>query len=83
MAAFTIIGAHYMSKIEFEFNYKAAEKAIMDAIAAQIREKVIQAVGVADASLITVKVKGRDLRQMTMDVNGPEELIEKVRKALQ
>lgn len=68
---------------QVEFDKNAFDKAIVDAIAEQIKKKVIRAVGSSNAGKIKVRLKGRDLQKLSVDVTGPEELIEKVRQALQ
>lgn len=68
---------------EIEFDQRAFDKVIMNAITEQVTKKVEDAVGAANAGKMKVKIKGRDLKNLSMEVEGPEELIEKVRKVLQ
>lgn len=77
-----------MVKITWKLNGKAIrpndigsalEKVMLDGVEKIIREKVQKAVG---ATPVKITVKGKDLKNLSYQVEGSEEAINKVRKAL-
>ena len=64
-------------------NIKATlEQAVFNAAVEQMKQKVSNVITDAEASQITIDVQGTDLQSLGLKINGPQEIVNKINKAL-
>lgn len=54
------------------------EKAVFDAAVASVKEKIASVITPTEAQEITVDVKGSSVDNLSFEIKGPEEIVEKV-----
>lgn len=64
-------------------NIKATlEQAVFNAAVEQMKQKVSNAITAAEAAQISIDVQGTDLKNLGLKVTGPQEIVDKINKAL-
>lgn len=58
------------------------EQAVFNSAIEQIKEKISKSITSAEASKITIDVKGNDIGSLKINVSGPDEIVNKVKKVL-
>lgn len=66
-----------------EANIKdALERAMFEATVEAVKEKIRNAITAAEAAQIKVDVVGKDISNLSLNINGPEEIVSKIQAAL-
>lgn len=58
------------------------EQSMIEAAVAEVKEKIAAAITAEEASKITIDVLADGIENLSLNVNGPDEIIDKVNKVL-
>lgn len=60
----------------------ALEQAMFETTVEAVKEKIKKVISAAEASQIKVDVVGKDISNLSLNINGPEEIVNKIQAAL-
>lgn len=58
------------------------DKAVFEAAVEGVKESVSAVISAEEASQIKIDVKGSDINNLSLNINGPDEIVAKIEKAL-
>lgn len=61
---------------------EAFEKTIFEGIIETVKESITNAITAEEAAKITVNVVGSDINNLSFNIKGPEEIVDKINTAL-